>query len=190
MSEGPWLAGWRLTLARALALAAVIAITALVFVYRERAQELSEYGYPGIFLISVIANATVILPVPGVALTFTMGSVFHPAAVALAAGAGATIGELTGYLTGFSGGGIIPKGATYERFEAWIQRFGGWFILVLAAIPNPLFDIGGAIAGALKMPVYEFLLWAWIGKTIKMLAFAYAGAYSIEWLMHLFQAVP
>ena len=57
--------------------------------------------------------------------------------------------------------------------------------MALALIPNPLFDVAGAAAGALKMPVLEFLLWAFIGKTIKMLLFAYAGATSMDWLLRL-----
>ena len=52
-------------------------------------------------------------------------------------------------------------------------------ILVLSAIPNPFFDLAGAAAGALKMPLPKFLLWCWIGETIKMLIFAYAGASSL-----------
>jgi hypothetical protein len=40
------------------------------------------------------------------------------------------------------------------------------------------------------MPVYIFLFWAWIGKTLKMLVFAYAGAASVDWLLNLMGGVP
>jgi membrane protein YqaA with SNARE-associated domain len=161
-------------------LLAAVVITYLIFVFRERAQQLSGYGYLGIFLISILANATLILPVPGVALTFTLGAVFNPIGVALAAGAGATLGELTGYLAGFSGQGLAARSRYYDRIEKLMKRFGGWIVLGLAFIPNPLFDIAGASAGALKMPVTKFLFWAFIGKTLKMLAFALAGAASLD----------
>lgn len=184
VEEGqPFLSGWRLTAARAAALALVVAIMALVFVFREQAAALRGYGYLGIFLISVIANATIILPVPGVALTFTLGAVFHPVGVALAAGAGATIGELTGYLAGFSGRGLVKESRYYSTVEDWMRRFGGWIVLLLALIPNPLFDIAGAVAGAMRMPVLKFMFWGFLGKTMKMLAFAYAGAASIDSLL-------
>ena len=101
------------------------------------------------------------------------------------AGAGAAIGELTGYMAGFSGQAIAERTRIYERLEGWTRRYGGWTILILAIIPNPFFDIAGAAAGALRMPVAKFLLSAWIGKTIKMLDFAYAGAASIDWLARL-----
>jgi membrane protein YqaA with SNARE-associated domain len=179
----PFLSGWRLTAARGLALTVVVVTMALVFAFREQAAALRGYGYAGIFLISVIANSTIILPVPGVALTFTLGAVFHPIGVALAAGAGATIGELTGYLAGFSGQGLIKESRYYAMVEGWMGRFGGWIVLALAFVPNPLFDVAGAVAGAMRMPVFKFMLWAFVGKTMKMLAFAYAGAASIDSLL-------
>jgi membrane protein DedA with SNARE-associated domain len=54
--------------------------------------------------------------------------------------------------------------------------------LILAALPNPFFDLAGMAAGALKMPIQKFIFWCVIGKIIKMLFFAYTGAYSINWL--------
>jgi uncharacterized membrane protein YdjX (TVP38/TMEM64 family) len=82
--------GWRLTLARIAALLAVAGVIVLAYALRDRAAEFAAYGYPGIFLLSLLANATLILPIPGVALTFAMGAVFNPFGVALAAGSGAT----------------------------------------------------------------------------------------------------
>ena len=63
-----------------------------------------------------------------------------------------------------------------------MRSYGGRTILVLAFIPNPLFDVAGMIAGILKMPLWKFLLFCWIGKTLKMFLFAYAGSLSIPWL--------
>lgn len=48
-------------------------------------------------------------------------------------------------------------------------------ILVLAFIPNPLFDLAGISAGTLKMPVLPFLIFCTIGNILKMFLFAYAG---------------
>ena len=183
MSKENWLSGWRLNLVRVLVLLGVIAITVFIFSIRDQAENLQGYGYPGIFALSLLSNATLILPAPGIALTFAFGAVFNPFGVALAAGAGSAIGELTGYLAGFSGQGVVEQSPIYDRLEDWTDRYGGWTIMALALIPNPLFDVAGAAAGALKMPILEFLLWAFIGKTIKMLLFAYAGASSVDWLM-------
>lgn len=170
------LTGWRLNVVRGMVLAAVIALTAVLFIYRNQVQKLGALGYPGIFFLSLLSNATLILPVPGVLFTSAMGAVFNPWWVALAAGTGATIGELSGYLAGFSGQAVIENKRWYERVSGWMTRYGDITILVLAFVPNPVFDIAGMVAGALRMPLWRYLIWSWIGKTGKMLVFAFGGA--------------
>ncbi len=165
---------------RVLALFAVIAITLYVFSIRNRVEQFAVLGYPGIFLIALLANATVLLPAPGVAVIYAMGAIFNPIGVGLAAGTGGALGELSGYLAGFSGQAVIEQMDAYERIKPWVVRYGGWAILVLSAIPNPFFDIAGIAAGIAKMPVRTFLLFTWIGQLIKMTLFAMAGHYSIK----------
>jgi uncharacterized membrane protein YdjX (TVP38/TMEM64 family) len=79
-------------------------------------------------------------------------------------------------LLGFSGQGVIENKVWYDRICTWMRKYGDVTILVLAIIPNPFFDIAGMVAGALKLPVWRFLIWTLVGKTIKMLAFAFGGA--------------
>lgn len=170
---------WSLTIGRIIALIFVIAISVYIFSIRDQAEQLAAYGYPGIFLLALLAYATVLLPAPGVAVVFTMGAVFHPLGVALAAGAGAALGEMSGYLAGFSGQAVIERVEIYDRLSNWMRRNGPLTVLILSAIPNPFFDIAGVAAGALKMPLRRFLFWCWIGETIKMTLFAYAGSFSL-----------
>ncbi|MBA4383833.1 MAG: hypothetical protein C0410_03790 [Anaerolinea sp.] len=169
------LTGWKLNVFRGLVLVAVIALSALFFIYRNELQKFGALGYPGIFFISLFSNATLILPVPGVLFTSAMGAVFNPWWVALAAGSGAAIGELTGYLAGFSGQAVIENKKWYERVSGWMKRYGDITIVVMAFVPNPLFDIAGMVAGALRLPLWRYLLMSWIGKTGKMLLFAFGG---------------
>lgn len=171
---------WVKIVTRIFALIFVIAISIFIFSIRDKIQEFEKYGYVGIFVLSFFAYATVILPAPGVAIVFSMGAVLNPWIVALVAGAGASIGELTGYLAGFGSQPAIERITIYEKMVGWIKRYGAVVILIFSAIPNPLFDITGIAAGALKMPVYKFILWTWLGETLKMLAFAFAGAYSLK----------
>lgn len=174
-------------LLRILAVLAVIGITVYIYSIRDRVEEFAVYGYPGIFLIALMANAIVILPAPGVAVVFAMGSVFNPFGVAFAAGAGGAIGELTGYLTGFSGQAVVENTALYNRLLPWVRKYGAWVILVLSAIPNPFFDTAGIAAGIAKVPLWQFLLACWVGQTIKMAMFAFAGAYSIDWIAGFYE---
>lgn len=168
-------------LLRVLALFAVVGITVYIFSIRERVEDFASFGYPGIFLIALLANATVLLPAPGVAVIYAMGAIFNPLGVGLAAGTGGAIGELSGYLAGFSGQAVVERTDLYDRIKPWVDRYGGWAVLVLSAIPNPFFDVAGIAAGIAKMPLHTFLFFVWIGQIIKMTLFAFAGKYSIQW---------
>lgn len=174
-------------LLRIVAVLAVIGITVFIYSIRDRVEEFTQYGYFGIFLVMLLANATVILPAPGVAVVFAMGSVFNPLGVALSAGVGGAIGELTGYLAGFSGQAVVENTQIYNRVLPWIKKYGAWVILVLSAFPNPFFDIAGIAAGVAKIPLWQFLLACWVGQTIKMAMFAYAGYYSIDWIGNFYK---
>lgn len=171
---------------RIASLLAVIGITIYIYSIRDHVKEFEQFGYAGIFLIALMANATILLPAPGVAIIYAMGAIFNPLWVGLAAGAGGALGELSGYLAGFSGQAVVERSDIYNRFKPWVDQYGGWSILVLSAIPNPFFDIAGIAAGIAKMPMRTFLLFTWVGQIIKMTAFAVAGYYSITWLTNFF----
>ncbi|HEY5270610.1 MAG TPA: hypothetical protein VII97_09755, partial [Anaerolineales bacterium] len=76
----------RLTILRILTLVGVVALIAVLFIFRDQVKKLEEYGYVGIFLLSIAANAPIIIPLPGVAFTTAMGAIFNPLGVAVAAG--------------------------------------------------------------------------------------------------------
>jgi len=164
-----------LNVVRVAVLILVIALTVYLIIIRDRIIELQEYGYPGIFLFSLLANATILIPIPGVIFTSAMGAVFNPMWVAVAAGSGAALGELSGYLAGFSGQAVVENSERYKKMMAWMKKYGDITILVLAFIPNPIFDMAGLIAGVLKMPVWKFLVYCIIGKILKMMLFAFLG---------------
>jgi len=171
-----------MNLLRILALFGVVGITVYIYSIRTRVAQFAGLGYPGIFLIALLANATVLLPAPGVAVIYAMGAIFNPFGVGLAAGLGGTFGELSGYLAGFSGQTVVERMDIYNKIKPWVDKYGGWTILVLSAIPNPFFDVAGIAAGIAKMPLQTFLLFAGIGQLIKMTVFALAGHYSISFI--------
>jgi uncharacterized membrane protein YdjX (TVP38/TMEM64 family) len=49
----------------------------------------------------------------------------------------------------------------------WIATRGPLIVFVLAAIPNPVFDLAGIAAGVVRMPVAVYFLAAAAGKIIK-----------------------
>lgn len=162
---------------RILALVAVIGLSLFIYSVREDAAKLAFLGYPGVFLIAFMAYATVILPAPALAIIFTFGGVLsNPLAVAIAASLGATLGEISGYLAGFGGQVMVERFDIYQKLNFWMQKHGSITVYVLSAIPNPFFDIAGMAAGALRMPLFNFLFWCFLGQTTKMLIFSYLGA--------------
>lgn len=179
-----------LNLVRVLIFLGVIALTIYLYQIRDQVKQLQAYGYVGIFLISIIANATIIIPLPGIVLTSAMGTIFNPLGVAIAAGSGAALGELTGYLAGFSGQAIVEKAERYHRILDWMAkhpRSTDLAIFALALIPNPLFDLAGMASGTMRIPIWRFLFWVWLGKILKMLPFAYAGAPLMKFFSDLLQ---
>ena len=168
---------------RILVILIVLGVTASIFVFRDRVSNLAGYGYLGAFLISLLSSATIILPIPGLALIFALGAAYDPFLVGLAAGAGSTLGEITGYMAGYSGQIVLKNNKTYLRMERWMKRRGSIVIFVLAFVPNPLFDLAGAAAGALRYPIWKFLLVCFLGKTPKSILVAFAGAWTLDWVL-------
>jgi membrane protein YqaA with SNARE-associated domain len=158
----------------------ILGLSVAIFAFRDRFAQLAAIGYPGIFAVSLLGNATIILPAPSLALVFAMGSALPPVLVGLAAGIGEALGELTGYAAGFGGRAVIEDEKSYKRLVNWMQRRGGITVFALSLIPNPFFDLAGIAAGTLRYPLWRFLLFCWLGKTLKTTLVALAGAQSFN----------
>ena len=149
--------------------------TALVFVPIDW-KMFGEYGgYVGIFLVTLLATGAIILPVPYLGLIVNAGAspYLNPLFVAIIAGVAAALGELTGYLVGYTGRELLPQNRWYEMVHRGVTRFGGPVIFVAAAIPNPFFDVVGIIAGATRMSIGLFLGACFLGKTIRFFCIVY-----------------
>lgn len=153
----------------------IVAISVILYINRASIQQLERYGYFGIFLTSLLINLTLVMPLPTGILTSALGAIYNPFFVGLAAGSGAALGEISGYLAGISGREMLLKRKDGPRIEQQLRKYGGPGIFLLAFIPNPAFDLVGIAAGALKIPFFRFLFWCWLGKVLKMLVFAYLG---------------
>ncbi len=164
-----------------------VGITIALFLYRDRVAELGSYGYLGAFLICLISSATVILPVPGIVVLFALGTTLNPVLVGLAGAAGGIIGEMTGFTVGYGGREMLQsRGRMYTIAKNWMRRWGGWAVFAFAAVPLPVFDIAGVMAGALHYPLWKFLLVGWAGKSIKYVIVVLAGAWGWEAILRYF----
>ncbi len=169
-----------------LALLLVIAITVGLFLYRDRVAELEDYGYLGAFLVSLVCNATVILPAGNILILSVFGAVLPSAVVVgLVGGAGAAIGEITGYMAGYSGRGLAERSKVYNRVEGWMRRWGALTIFIMSVLPF-IFDLAGIAAGVLRFPFWKFFLLCWLGRTLLYIVVALAGVWGWEAVLRLF----
>ena len=162
----------------------VVAVSAgvlyLTAQYRHELAQLGRAGLLGLFVVSILGNATVIIPAPAFVMACAGGTLFGPVQSGIVSGLGAGLGELTGYMAGVGGKAIVPPGKWTDRLEGFIRRNGFVTVFALAAIPNPLFDIGGMLAGITHMPVWKFILAIVIGKSLRftLLGMGCAGLFS------------
>lgn len=161
-----------------------VGFTAYIALNREQItfERLSSLGYLGAFLMAWIGSTTVLLPIPHLAFTFTMGSVLVPWWIGLCAGFGDSLGELWGYVAGYAVEDLVDRWKVYPRIEGWVLKHGMLTIFLMGVVPMPLFDMAGMAAGATGMPVWKFYLATLSGKTIKAIVMAWAGYYGIAWL--------
>ena len=186
---------WRREYAYLLAVAALVSLFAFIFFFLDvDLDELRRFGYLGIFLISLIGSASVILPLPGAAVVVSSGQFVDDVlgipfwlVVGVIAAVGETIGELTAYLAGVGGKAVMEDRPAYRRLDTWMRRHGTLTMFALSVIPNPLFDIAGFMAGAVRMPLWRFLITVFIGKAIKNSVLALAGDASLEGIFDAFE---
>lgn len=158
-----------------LILAFSLFIGIFAYVFRNEISYLQNLGYLGVFAANLLGSATIILPIPSFATTIAVGAFLNPILTGIFSALGSTIGELTGYYAGVGGEELIKKDKTVQKVQKWMDKYGLWVVFVLAAIPNPLFDIAGIISGASKIPVRKYLTAVLAGKLIKFILLAYLG---------------
>ena len=157
--------------------------------------DLESLGYPGVFIANFVGTATLFVPVPGLtaagqALIVALAKTHNPWGVAFAGSSGMTLAETTAYTAGRIGRAVREEGGqpvkgrwgrTLRRAGAVVDRlmlrWGFLTLLVLSAVPNPLFEFAGITAGAVRMNFWRFLLAVAIGKTMRALALAFVGGW-------------
>jgi uncharacterized membrane protein YdjX (TVP38/TMEM64 family) len=130
-----------------------------------------------VFGITAIVNVSV-LPLPiAVSIMIAAALQWNPVLVALFGSIGASIGECSHYYLGVAGKtmAIPDRVMGYKLIQRWIARYGFWALAFLSFQPILPFEIGGFIAGAVKMPLYKFLPALWIGRFPKYLILIFAG---------------
>ena len=166
---------WRLEYTLLVGVALMLTLFAIGFFYFSTdVSNLASYGYFGVFVISLVGAASILLPSPAVVSVLGGGALLNdflgvPAWfwVGIVAGLGEAIGEFSGYAAGYGGRVFIEDRPSYARIKRWMERRGALTLFVMSTIPNPAFDLVGLTAGAVQMPMRRFFFSVLAGKTIK-----------------------
>ena len=155
--------------------------------------QLTTYGYLGLFVISLISAASIVMPMPGAAAVTSAGAFFDPVLsipvpilVGLVAGPAETLGELTGYAAGYGGSALFRERSFYPRVKGWMERRGIVTMFALSSFPNPLVDVAGVAAGAVRMRLWRFVAGVLTGKVFKNIYLASGGLAGAELIRRLF----
>lgn len=153
----------------------VLTVVLVALVPIDVMDRLGSYGYLGVFLLTMLASASIVLPSPAVGVALLAGRTLDPWLVGTLAGVGAGLGETTGYLAGYSGSPLAMRSRWYPRVKGWVERWGLLTIFALAVLPSPLLDLAGIAAGAMRMPFGAYLAVCTLGKVLRFIGVAWVG---------------
>ncbi len=163
-----------------------------VIYFGEYVRALKGLGYLGAFLISILGGATIIIPVPMLAVVFALGVVRkYTWLVGLCAGLGDLVGALTIYMTGHGARTAFMNSkhgklqAVYARLERLMEQRGSLTLFILAAVVNPFFYPAALACGAMRFGIRKYFLICFLGKTIKGMTVVYAGYWGLKGLFRM-----
>jgi membrane protein YqaA with SNARE-associated domain len=148
-----------------------------------------QYGYLGVFLISLLGAMSIFVPIPYTLVIFILGasSSFDPLLIAVAAGLGSAIGEFSGYLLGVGGRKVI--GDKYKKKMDFItklfKKYGSIAIFIFALTPLPD-DLLFIPLGVMRYSLLRAFIPALLGKFFSNLIIAYSGRLSLDIVKNIF----
>jgi len=172
-----------------LGVALTLLMAAAVVYYGDSLRALRGFGYVGAFVISILGGATIIVPVPMLAVVFALGRVMeYTWLVGISAALGELIGALTIYMTGHGAGRAINNSkhgriqSAYERLLGLMERRGLLVLFIVASVVNPFFYPAALAAGALRFGLKKYIFIVLAGKLIKCMTVVYAGYFGLKGL--------
>ncbi|MEM3672923.1 MAG: VTT domain-containing protein [Candidatus Bathyarchaeia archaeon] len=147
----------------------------------------NQFGYLGIFLISLLGSLSIFFPIPYTVVIFSLGKTLDPVLIAVAAGLGSAVGEFSGYLLGWSGRKVISE--RYRRKMGFLvkvfEKYGpiAIFLFALTPLPDDLLFIP---LGVMKYKIVKAFIPSLMGKFVMSLIVAYSGRYTIQIIEDIF----
>jgi membrane protein DedA with SNARE-associated domain len=141
-----------------------------------------QFGYLGVFLISLIGTLSIIIPVPYTLVIYLLGGVhvLDPFLIAVSGGLGSAIGEFSGYVLGYYGRAVLSEDRKrkMDYMMKVFQRYGfaGIFLFALTPLPDDLLFIP---LGIMRYRFVKAFVPALLGKMLMCFILAYSGRLSI-----------
>jgi len=167
-----------LTLALVIGAVVFISVVFLVIATSISGETWKSIGYPSAFLLGFIGAASIVIPVPTTVALLGMATskLFNPVLLGLAFGVGAGIGQLTSYVVGYTGRGVVNK-KQERHLSAMLKIFERHgmitvFIFALTPLPDSLLFIP---LGLIHYSIWKVFVAGLAGKISMSLIITYFG---------------
>lgn len=149
----------------------IIVLSILIFINKDKLQNVSSTSYLGLMGLCFLANSTVLLPAPSLMIAASCALILNSWLVAVFAALGSSLGEFVGYAFGTISKEISPRlQVLLDKLLSKIKN-KNLFVFILALLPLPLFDVVGIYSGGTKMNPIKFFFSCYIGKFIKLIIY-------------------
>ena len=152
-------------------------------------QLLLQYSYFGVFLISFIGTASIIIPVPYTLIIFSLSLTgqWDPILLTVAGGIGSAAGELTGYALGYFGRRIMSEERQRKMtfLVKLFDRYGPFAVFAFALTPLPD-DLLFIPLGILRYKFYKAFIPALIGKLLMIFILVNFGEFAGDVILLVF----
>lgn len=148
----------------------------------------TSFAYVGAFIVTLLANALIAVPIPYIPIVAHIGATAElPWLVVVVAALGSVIGESVAFLAGRLEHGLVSEQPIYKRLHRVAQRplLAGALLFAFAALPNPIFDVGGIAAGAVGVPYRVFFTAVLAARLVRIWLIVWLGTLFGLGLTHL-----
>jgi membrane protein YqaA with SNARE-associated domain len=173
---------------KVIAVIAVIAFNIALFLVPIDYAGLGAFAYPGAFLITLLANAAVVVPVPYIPIVAHIAATADSAVVVVVVAAlGSALGESVAFAVGRVEKDLFTGHPWFERLRGFFRHEwrAGLFLFLFAMPLNPVFDVGGLGAGALGISFRTFFIAVLLGRIVRftviaLIAFGLIGVLAVR----------
>lgn len=147
-----------------------LSLNAAAFVVPFDFARLGDLAYGGVFVLTFVANASVVVPVPYVPIVIRVAEVAGSVPLVIAAAAaGSMLGESVSFVVGRAGKRIVKDSRVTRMLMRVAHRpvLASAVLFVVSAPPNPFFDVVGLAAGAFGLPYGMFAGAVFAGRCVR-----------------------